>query len=78
MSAGLPLLFALAAGNCLDYTAVIMDMKGGANSVARSAMERDLTYATEQVWHYRDADDPRRERIWRRYVTELRAKLRAP
>lgn len=55
-----------------------MDMKGGANSVARSAMERDLTYATEQVWHYRDADDPRRERIWRRYVTELRAKLRAP
>jgi hypothetical protein len=52
-----------------------MDGKG-ANSVERSAMERDLAYATEQVMHYMDTDDPRRERIWRRYVTELRAKLR--
>jgi hypothetical protein len=53
-----------------------MDPEGGANRVERSAMERDLAYATEQVWRYRDADDYRREKVWRRYVTELRAKLR--
>lgn len=48
----------------------------GANGVDRAALERDLAYATKQVWHYMDEDDRYRERIWRRYVTELRAKLR--
>lgn len=47
-----------------------------ANTVSEVALRRDLAYAEEQVWHYRDESDGDRERIWRRFVTELRAKLR--
>lgn len=46
------------------------------NAVTRETLESDLKFAERQVWGYVEAGDRDRERIWRRFVTELRAKLR--